>query len=832
MSFLECIANAKTEKDADGQPVMTEAQAREAKDLFEELEKEYTGKMGRAAASAKAARDAFDVLEREAFERKRRKLLQAQNWKQIKLNLDQYRNAQGEVDIARAAEALFAKDKTSKYSSIELREAAVERAATAKTYEILATFRRNMVGEVRNKAELKDLVREIFEPGITGNANAREMAEAWTQTADYLRQRFNAAGGRIPKRQGWGLPQIHNSLEVRKVSYKEWRDFIQPRLDEVKMLDEKTGLPFTPESLETALFNTYETIRTDGMNKLIPGAAGQGRSLANRRLDHRFLVFKNANAWMEYQDRFGNSNSFDTMFGHIKQMSKDIALMEILGPNPRATVSFIKQTIQKEAGLKGDDAAKAAADRISAKLDNYYLAVTGRTNAPIDSRWGTGFAGLRQLLQAAQLGSASISAITDLNFQRIARSFNGLPQANTVNQYLKMLSPLNAEEKGKLAIRLGLIADGWSTLASAQMRYVGDLSGPEITRRVSDFVMRASLLSPMTQAGRWSFGMEFTGFLADNVGKRFDELNAPLRKTFERYGIDEDRWNVMRSSPLFEHEGASFLRAEDIEARTDVSPSLARDLATRYLEMIEGETNFAVPSSSLRGRIALTGETRPGTVSGELTRSFAMYKNFGITLVNTHLMRGMAQPGLKGKGGYFADLIISTTIMGALALQLKEMSKGRDPRPMTDNAFWLAAFLQGGGLGIYGDFLFSDLNRFDRGLAGTVAGPVVGFADDVRKLTLGNLIEAANGEDTNAARELIRFTARYFPGSSLWYLRLGLERKVIDQLQLMADPKARSNMRRLESRYRREYGQKYWWKPGAGLPSRAPNYGNILESRP
>ena len=826
MSLRECIVNA----EAEG--TITPEQAREARDLFDGLEQEYTGKMGRAAASAKAARDTFDALEREVFERKRRKLLQIQNWQEIKLNLDQYRNLKGERDIAKAAEALFARDELAKYSTFELREAAVERAATSKMYQILATFRRNLVGEVRNKAQLKDLVREIFEPGSTGSASAREMAEAWTQTADYLRQRFNAAGGRIPKRKDWGLPQIHNTIAVRKVTFEEWRDFIQPRLDSVKMIDERTGLPFSPERLELELRNVYESIRTDGMNKLIPGSIGQGRSIANRRLDHRFLVFKNADTWMQYQDKFGNSNSFDTMLGHIKQMSKDIALMEVFGPNPRATVNFIKQTIKKEAGMAADEAAERAATRISSKLDSYYLAVTGASNAPIDSRFGNTFAGLRQVLQSAQLGAASISAITDLNFQRIARSFVGLPQANTVNQYLKLLSPLNAEEKGKLAIRLGLVADGWSTLASAQMRYVGDISGPEITRRISDFVMRASLLSPMTQAGRWAFGMEFLGTLADNVGKRFDELDAPLRKTFERYGIDEDRWNVMRSSPLYEHEGASFLRAEDIEARTDVAPGLARDLATRLMEMVEGETNFAVPSSSLRGRVALTGETRPGTISGEMTRSFAMYKNFGVTLVNTHLMRGMAQPGAKGKGRYFADLIISTTIMGALALQLKEMSKGRDPRPMTDNAFWLAAFLQGGGLGIFGDFMFSDINRFDRGLAETIAGPVVGFADDVRKLTIGNLVEASQGKDTNAARELIRFAARYTPGSSLWYTRLGLERMVIDQLQLMADPKARSNMRRIESRYRREFGQKYWWKPGETAPSRSPNYGNILESRP
>jgi hypothetical protein len=821
MSFRDCIINA----EAEG--TITPEQAREARDLFDNLEQEYQGQMSRTAASSQAAQDSFSALERTVVERKRRKLLQIQNWREIKVNLDQYRDIRGNINYGKAAEALFDTDGLSRYSSVVQREAAVERAATRKLYDVLATFRRNLIGQTRNKAQLKNMVREVFGED-TGDASAREMAQAWKEASDYLRKRFNAAGGQILSRLNWGMPQMHSVVRVRSATFDQWREFILPRLDPEKMIDEQTGLRMSPERLEFALRDVYETISADGFNKRNPGATGQGRSIATRRTDHRFLVFKDADSWLQYQQKFGNDNPFDTMFGHIKSMSKDIALMEILGPNPKATVDFLKQTAQKQAAMAGDEAMENAARKSAAKLDTFYMAVTGANNSPIDSRVMSTFAGLRQVLQSAQLGAAAISAITDVNFQRMARGFVGLPQATTITDYLKLLMPLGAEERGKTAIRLGLIAEGWSSLASAQMRYVGDISGPEVTRRIADFVMRASFLSPFTQAGRWAFGMEFLGTLADNTAKTFDELDTPLRTTLERYNIGSDKWDIMRSTELYDHEGATFLRAEDIEARTDIDPTLARDLATRMMEMIETETNFAVPSTSTRGRVALTGETRPGTISGELSRSFAMYKNFGVTLVNTHLMRGVTQEGAKAKGKYLADLIISTTVMGALAIQLKEMGKGRDPRPMTDNAFWIAAFLQGGGIGIFGDFISSSENRFGGGLAETVAGPVVGFVDDVGQLTIGNLIQAAKGEDTNIARETIKFVSRYTPGSSLWYARLALERMVTDQLLLYADPKARSNMRRLESRYRREYGQRYWWRPGKTEPSRAPDIENIL----
>lgn len=825
MSLRVCINNAETEG------TITPEQAGEARELFDDLEAQYQGRMAPGQAAAQAGRDTFNALENMVLHRKRQKILAYQNWKQITKNLDEYRNFRGEADPYRAAIAHLARDEGARFSAFENRVQAVTNAATRNLYGVLASFRKNLIGGTRNKAKLNNMVREIFGED-TGDAAAREFAQAWADTAEYLRKRFNAAGGRIPKRMDWGLPQFHDTLLVRKASYEEWRDFIAPRLDIAKMVDEGTGLPMTPQRLELALRDVYETIRTDGMAKISPSAAaGRGKSLANRRTDHRFLVFRNADSWMEYQKKFGNPDAFDTMMGHISTMSRDISLMEILGPNPRSTINFMKTTLAKRAA--GDLAQESRASRASKQLEDIYMAATGNVNSPVGGgRFAATMAGIRQVLQAAQLGAASISALTDINFQRIARRSAGLPQAKTVVQYLDQLNPLTIEERGKLAIRMGLIAEGWMTVAAAQMRYVGDISGPEVTRRIADFTMKASLLSPFTNAGRWAFGMEFYGTLADNVGRGFNELEPALRQTLDKYGIGSDKWDIIRSTEIYDYEGATFLRAEDIEARQDINPRLAQDLATRVMEMVDAETNFAVPSSSIKGRATLIGQTQPGTLQGELLRSFAMYKNFGVTLVNTHLQRGMAQAGMKGKGGYFADLLISTTIMGALAMQLKEMSKGRDPRPMEGTEFWLAAFLQGGGLGIYGDFLFSDVNRFDRGLEMTIAGPVVGFVDDVRKLTVGNLVEAAYGEDTNAATEAVSFAARYTPGASLWYMRLGLERMVVDRMKKYTDPKAGQKMRRLESRYKREYGQRYWWRPGQDRPSRSPDLGNILSEAP
>ena len=824
MSFRKCI------DDGVAAGELSSEKAEEIKTLFGDLEVQYNKQMGFAAASSKAALDTSAAIKKMSKEKKRRAMLQAKTWTKIRMHMDTFVTAvTGEQDKYKATFDVFEQSVTSRFNSVAQVQSAVRSRATAKMDQFLGTFKRNIIGETREKARLENVISEIFKPGSTDDISARQMAEAWAEAAEYLRLRFNAAGGAIPKRKDWGMPQFHNSVAVAAAGFTSWRDTILPKLDVNKMIDEQTGLPFSPQKLELVLKDVFETIRTNGQNKNKPGSFSGNQSFASRHQDHRFLVFKDADNWMKYQEAFGNPNAFDVMMAHIDNMSRDIALMEVMGPDPKTTLRFMKDTLTKEASLSGDAKQINSASKANAFLDDLYSATVGTNNAPVDGVLATTMAGTRNILHSAQLGSAAIAAITDTNFGRIARTMNGLPQTKMISKYLEFMNPLSLEEKGRAAIRLGLTAEGWSTLAAGQMRYVGEISGPEVTRRISDFVMRASLLSPWTQAGRWSFGMEYLGFLADNVNLQFKDLPANMQKSMEHYNIGADKWEIIRKTPLYDYEGAKFIRAEDIEARTDINPELARDLATNLSVMIDTETNFAVPSSSLRGRVAITGDAKPGTLAGELTRSFAMYKNFGVTLVNTHIMRGLAQPTGRGKGAYFADLMISTTLMGALAMQLKEMAKGRDPRPMNTAEFWGAAFMQGGGLGIYGDFMFGSVNRYGGGLAETIAGPVVGFANDVSQLTVGNILQAAQGKDSNAASEFLGFAGRYTPGSSLWYARLGLERLVIDQGKLWVDSDTRTKMRRNASKYRTQYGQKYWWSQGDILPERTPELSNVFE---
>lgn len=835
MGLGDCIDNAVDGGEMDPQ------RGADLRDLYEGLEAEYRGRMPGDQAAQQAAADAVEATRNAMLEKRRQQLLQLRATQRIEMDLQSYGTGDPR-EMGKAAIALLDPDDRAPYSNITMRSNAIRGRAHARMVDVLRTFRRHLGGFQRNKAMMDDVVRQAFGQE-TKSATAKELADAWGEAAEFLRLKFNAAGGRIPKRQDWGLPQLHDSLKVRQVSFAAWREFIAPRLDMTKMVDEVTGLPFTRERLDQALDAVYRTISTDGWANVTPSGNGGRGMLANRHTDHRFLVFKDADAWLQYNKRFGRSDPYSTMVAHVDRMAGDIAMMEVLGPNPSATHQWLVQKIKKNAAeLDAKEGKNKNTDRANAQgviIGDMMAHHTGSANAPVNGPVARTFAGIRHLLMAAQLGSAAISAVTDVNFQRMARTMAGIPKGGRGSAPVQwgrifgdVVKTMASSKDQVAAARAGLIAENWTAMAIGQARFVDEtIAVPEVAQRISDAVMQVSLLSPWTQAGRWAFGQEFMGFLADNAAKPFSELPTPLQTTLRRYAIGEQAWDTLRRTPLHSERGVPFLRPDDVAARTDLNAGQAEQLATRVLEMIQTETEYAVPSASLRGRVFLGGAIRPGSIAGELIKSALMYKNFATTVMFTHFRRTLGQSNKKNRAVYLADLLISTSIVGALAIQAKDMAKGKDPRPMTDGQFWMAAMLQGGGLGIFGDFLFADQNRVGGGPFETVTGPVFAAAADTARLTIGNVQQFAADENTNAGRDAVRFAKRYMPGGSLWYARLALERVVWDRLQDWVDPKAAQARRRILRNAERDFGQGYWWAPGDAVPERAPDLQNTLESR-
>lgn len=298
------------------------------------------------------------------------------------------------------------------FPSIEGRYRALRGGADATMAAVIERFESRTGFDRPGRAELGNVVREAFGED-TGDAAAKMLAAAWSEAAEDMRLRFNAAGGSIGKIDRWGMPQSHDAAAVRAAGRDAWTAYVLPRLDRERMIDDVTGQPMTEARLVATLREAWESISTNGLNAPLVSERTGMAALAKRRSNGRFLVFRNADAWMEYQAQFGDADPFSSMMGHLDELARDTAQMQILGPNPSAQWAWLKTAAQREAALEEAAGAKGALDAAASFIstaDDMVGHFAGSLAMPVNSRLAQFGASARAYVTSAGLGSSIIDA--------------------------------------------------------------------------------------------------------------------------------------------------------------------------------------------------------------------------------------------------------------------------------------------------------------------------------------------------------------------------------------------------------------------------------------
>lgn len=728
--------------------------------------------------------------------------------------------------FAAGVRALLARDLhgVATYSNVEARQRAVRGLAHARLVDFLDRYRAKYLGLWQDTAGIERFVRALY--GDSNNAEAQALARAWDDTVEMLRQRFIAAGGsRFTAREEWRLPQQWDAQKLRAAGRDAYLAWMHEQLaaGRLRIRDYETGLDANPLRQAEIIARAYDRITTDGLVDLVPGRVETSRILADRHAQTRAFEWTSADAYLEFTERFGvgKARLYDLLNGHIDAMARDIALLEVLGPNPEWMVRYLRDEARKRLRDTPDRANRAAW-----LIDSTWHWVSGTANTPVNEWVATAARELRGWLTAAQLGSAFLSSASDFATMRQVAAWNGTSFARVLRRYLRLMNPADPADR-RLAVRTGLIAEAWAQRAAGAMRYHADIVGLGLGTRVADTVMRASLLAPHTQAGRWAVALELLATAGEQAGRRWDELPVALRRGLAGYGIGPAEWDIARTTAVVREGGLTLLSPEALARTADPATPGGRErleLASRLLEWAQSEARLALPEVGAAERALTLAQTRPGTFTGELLRSAMQFKSFPIAVMLMHLGRALNAARAGDHGRYLASFPIGMTAAGALAMQMRQIAQGRDPRDMTDWRFWAAAYVQGGGAGIVGDFLYAPIARTDQDFyAFMFGGPMDGLVSDVAKVAGLNL-SALDDERRERAlgADLARLARRYTPGTSLWYSRLATDRLLWDALQDYVDPEAPRRWRQIERRWLRETGQEFWWAPGEAVPRRAP----------
>lgn len=715
----------------------------------------------------------------------------------------------------------------------------------------LVDFYTNVKGGlgVFTDAELvQKIVRERFNDS-TGDPLAKKISDKMGEVFEGMRERFNRAGGDIGKLDDWGLPQTHSLEKIVLAGKQAWVQKAEGLIDTSKYVH-KDGTYYSQQEIRELLEYSFDTLSSNGANKTEIGrqSFGGNSKVTSRHSESRVLHFKDAESWMEYQAEFGGMPFVDLVEAHVNGLSKDIALVENLGSNPRNAMRILMDAAEQKDWQKGIDANDTGKSRKRAQTMFDEFSGQNTPQSEVLANMGLAY---RSMNVASMLGGTTISSVTDQAMIAKTAKIHGITYTRTLGELISQLNPKNKEDR-ELAHSLGLATeemlgsiarwsdDGLTSVHGKSQKLARVSSG------IASQVMRISGLNALTAASK----VGFTKMLMHKYGtltrsKAWADLDPMDQELLIKTGLDERAWQVMQlADPVVDRKGNQLMSARSIYEIPDDKlkpfgdPQKVRDeVATQFQAHLLDEQGMAVVEAGLRERTWMAPGTRKGTAMGEIMKSMLQFKSFSASFLMRHGSRTMAQQGVKGKAAYAIPLVAMTTILGGLVVQLKELANGNDPLTMWDSDdpdktidFMKRSFVAGGGLPVLGDILVAGMDTSGRDTGDFIAGPFGSDFKTILSLTVGNATQAANGIESNAGNEAFRFLKGKIPAQNLFYTKAATNRMIFDNFQDMIAPGYREKLLR---KAEREHDRTRWlgdfdW--GSGFDeARAPDFERVVE---
>lgn len=416
---------------------------------------------------------------------------------------------------------------------------------------------------------VQNIVRERFNES-TGNALAKKISDKMGDVFEGMRERFNRSGGDIGKLDDWGLPQTHNLEKIAKVGRDEWVNRSEQLIDTSKYVHEN-GEFYSQQEIRELLEDAFDTLTSNGANKTEIGrqATGRGTSkVTSRHSESRVLHFKDADSWMEYQQEFGGLPFVDLVEAHVNGLSKDIALVENLGSNPKNAMRLLMDAAEQKDWASGLNPKDTNASRKRAQT--MFEEFTGQNTPQSEVLANLGLA-YRSMNVASMLGGTTLSSITDQAMIAKTASIHDIAYWKTFGEMVSQLNPKNKEDR-ELARSLGLATEEmlgsinrWSDDGLASVSGKTEKIA-RVSSSVATQIMRISGLNALTAASK----VGFSKMLMDKYGtltrtKSWEQLSDIDRELMEKTGINERAWKVMQvAEPIVDRKGNQLMSAKSI----------------------------------------------------------------------------------------------------------------------------------------------------------------------------------------------------------------------------------------------------------------------------
>jgi hypothetical protein len=708
------------------------------------------------------------------------------------------------------------------------------------------------------------------DPRITISKEEQAFAEALHAPLELLKERLNDYGAHIGDavdyvtHTSWDSRQLRAAAgkgAEREAAYQKWK------ADDVPRMGEKTFDDILPREGETAeeakerfIRSIYDATESgmhlgsrsmaglDAVGDYIPAAYEGTQNLARQASHQRVVYWKNAEAWGQHMEQYGGGRTlYENVMRTLDGGARRIALMEYLGINVEGNFETIVQRMLEE-NRTSDELGRL--QRQIEGVRNQLGRLTGRLNRPISEDAGQLTNQLMSFEAVTHLGGVSwthaMAAPATITSEMV---HHGVGRIQTIAYMLASVGRGTAERQEVLA-DAGAYAHGYANAVqrAGTPRDAWRRDGfPGFVSWVSAHFMNTTGLPRLLDAFQAN---AVKGVLMARLGRAIDqefaEIEPHQQAALSAYGITPEEWSLLRSStdPSMV-EGNRWLTPSDavnsdpaatealLRSRGQLGANAAQatiDSAVRKFQYELGDklgmylndaADHAVVRPGSREQGIVLGAAQPGTAEYFMRRAVGQFKMWPLAATTQILGRDIARSlSTKEMLSNIGIMVALSTVGGALRMAVNDAAVGRPQQDYTKPLTLLAAFAQGGGLGIYSDFLFGETNRMGGGIVSTVAGPLVGEAD--RFINIFSRFKADLREDPGKAMQhmwpdLVHWgLVQHIPFANLIYLKGTLDYLLWYHIFEASSP---GWWERVNRRLQKEQGRTMvGYRPGGGIP--------------
>ncbi len=703
--------------------------------------------------------------------------------------------------------------------SIGSRQKAISEVEKTKLYNAIKNISKNSWEDFSSGKIDLEIKKEML--GVnTGIKEAKAIANVLKKSQEELRLRLNDLGANIQKLDDWITRTVHNPEKMANASKgsrlveenrNAWIEYIRQRLDI------KRTFPGITDStkINEILRDIYNSLLSGDHLKHGGAISIYGtRNVANRLNASRVLHFKDATARHEYDINFGEPSLKESVLSVIENSARHIPLIEFLGTNPENGLEKLLSLLRKKYK---DTNPEYIRDLKVAYFRNQLAELDGSVNLIGSHTLAKVGMAIRGFQRIGKLGFTPISSLSDLAFYMSATNFQGRGLLTGIYEALNAL--FKTQDKQAMEI-VGIVSN--SAMNSNTNAYSQTDSFGKIGRMENSFFKWIGLnkwVSNLKSSMAIGLSRHY-GMLADTA---FGSLNVRERNLLKLYGIDEGKWDLLRSIKTLDVENKRYLTAESINELSDevikkyVGKSISereirnfkRDLEITWRNVLIDQSIKASPEPDAAVRAFMNQGLEKGTAGGEGIRFMGQFKSFGVTI-----WKNIIQRELKGYGPddtKYADvvgltsLIITGTITGYIAMSIKDMLRGRSPRDPTKPSTILEALAQSGSLSIYGEFILGQIqNEYGSTFFEAIAGPAAGDASKILDLIFNPK------EPEKMGKKLLQLVEGNAPIINMWYTRWAYDYLIGYNIKEFLDP---GFFDRMKARHEENRGQTYFLKP-------------------